>query len=69
MSKAKIKKLALRDLTQGQIVWSNYFECYVEFIGKDFDEDALFKFVGKSGYCILLTDEISEPEGLMKELL
>lgn len=69
MSEAKIEKLTLWSLKQGQIVWSNYFECYVEFLERDSDEEFLFKFIGKSGYCILNTNDISEPIGLMKELL
>lgn len=69
MSEAKSKKLTLWNLKQGQVVWSNYFMCYVEFIERDSNEEFLFKFIGKSGYCVLHTNDIVDPEGLMKELL
>lgn len=69
MPTEKAKRLNIRELTHGQVVWSVYFNCYVEYVGKDFDEDYCFKFLHKDGYCILYTSEIYEPCDLVKELL
>jgi hypothetical protein len=69
MYEEKAKKLNLCELEYGQIVWSEYFNCYVEYAGRDFDEDFCFRFLHKDGYCIIYSSEIYEPSDLIKELL
>jgi hypothetical protein len=69
MHKAKSQKLEIWNLQKGQVVWSNYFESYVIFMERDFDDEFLFKFLEEDRYCILHSSDIEEPVGLIKELL
>lgn len=69
MSTTKTKKLNIQELVYGQVVWSEYFNCYVEYTGKDSDEDFCFKFLHKDGYCVIYSSEIYDPPDLIKELL
>ena len=65
----KSTKIDKRLLKEGDIVWSQYFQAYVEYVGNDLDDDYCFKYLHKSGYCIIYTSDIYEPEGILKELL
>jgi hypothetical protein len=69
MFEEKAKKLNLCELEYGQIVWSEYFKCYVVYAGKDFDEDFCFKFFHKDGYCIIYSSGIYDAPSLLKELV
>ena len=69
MSEKKIKKLELRSLKIGQVVWSEYFQAYIKFEGLDIDDDFFFNFVDKRGYCIIYNSDVFEPPSLIKELL
>lgn len=65
----KAKKLNIWNLEKGQVVWSCYFKAYVIFLERDFDDEFLFKFLDSDRLCILHSNDILEPEGLIKELL
>ena len=69
MFEEKGKKLNLYELKNGQIVWSEHFKCYVMYTGKDFDEDFVFEYLHKKGYCIIHTSDIYDPPSLLKELI
>ena len=69
MLKEKSKALKLWDLKEGQVVWSDYFKAYVVFVERDYDDEYIFKYLHKKGYCIIHSSDVSEPEGLIKELL
>lgn len=69
MSEKKTQKLDINKLQLNQIVWSEYFQAYVKYVGRDFDEDKLFQFMHKDGYCVIIGSEIHEPPSLIKELL
>jgi len=69
MSQKKTEKLSIHTLKKGQVVWSNYFKTYVQFVEREEDGDYIFKFLAKKGYCILYGDDIREPDPLIKELL
>ena len=69
MSEKKTTKVRLVDLKRDQIVWSEYFNSYVMYKGLDFDEDFIFEYVGKKGYCIIIDSDIYDPPSLIKELL
>jgi hypothetical protein len=62
-------KINKNTLKQGQVVWSEYFKAYVSYVGRDFDEDFLFKYLNKEKYCVIIDSEIYEPPSLIKELL
>jgi hypothetical protein len=65
----KSNKVDKKNLKDGDVVWSQYFQAYVEYIGNDLDDDYCFKYLHKDGYCIIYTSDIYEPEGILKELL
>lgn len=69
MSEKKTVKVRLKDLKKDQVVWSVCFNCYVIYKGIDFDEDFIFEYVGKKGYCIIIDSDIYDPPSLIKELL
>lgn len=69
MLEKKAQKLDILKLTNGQVVWSEYFKAYVVYAGRDFDEDFCFKYLYKEGYCIIYSSDILEPPSLIKELL
>lgn len=69
MLEKKAQKLDINSLQRNQIVWSDYFQAYVKYVGRDFDDDKVFKFTHKDGYCVIIGSEIYEPPSLIKELL
>ncbi len=69
MSETKSLEIKYSELQEGQIVWSEYFKCYVEYQGQDTDSDYCFKFLHKDGYCIVYASKLYEPPSLIKELL
>lgn len=69
MSKAKGIEIKFEELQEGQIVWSEHFNCYVKYAGQDLDKDYCFKYLHKTGYCIIYSSKIFEPPSLIKELL
>lgn len=68
MYSSQTKKLRLIDLKRDDIVWSDYFKCYLRFEEREEDGDYLFKFTHKTGWAILQYDNISEVPSLIKEL-
>jgi hypothetical protein len=69
MCQKKAERISPWNLTEGQVVWSSFFKAYIVFVEKDYDSDLLFKFLDEDRYCVIISDEIYEPEGLIKELL
>lgn len=68
MYSSETKKLRLKDLKRDDIVWSDYFKCYLTFEEREEEGDYLFKFTHKTGLAILQYDNISEVPSLIKEL-
>ena len=68
MYSSQTKKLRLIDLKKHDVVWSEYFKCYLMFEEREEDGDYLFRFLHNSGWAILQYDNIVEPPSLIKEL-
>lgn len=62
-------KIDKATLQHGQVVWSEYFKCYVSYQGRDSDNDFIFKYLYKDHYCVIIGSDIYEPPSLIKELL
>jgi hypothetical protein len=69
MSEKKSESLKISNLEYQQVVWSSHFKTYVMYLGSDYDNEALFKFMFKDGYCVIEYSDIIEPSSLIKELL
>lgn len=69
MSTTKAKRIALMDLSIDQIVWSDRWDSYLKYIGKDFDGEHIFQFLHKKGFCVIIETSVYEPPELIKELL
>jgi hypothetical protein len=68
MRKKKAKSLDITKLEKDQLVWSGYFKAYLQFIGRDADNQFMFKAAAGHQYYILNKSDIYESSSLMKEL-
>ena len=68
MPKKKAKRLDITKLEKDQVVWSTYFQAYLQFVGRDEEHEFLFKEASGDRYFILYKSDIYEPSSLMKEL-
>jgi hypothetical protein len=69
MSTTKAKRIALVDLSKDQVVWSDRWNTYVKYVGKDFEGEHIFEFLHKKSFCVIIETCVYEPPELIKELL
>jgi hypothetical protein len=69
MSQKKAQKITREILQVGRVYWSKYFKQYIIYEDWDFDNDFVFKFTEKSGYCVVNLHNIEEAPELIQILL
>lgn len=69
MSEKKNNKISLSSLKEGQIVWSEYYQAYVQFVEIDYELDYIFKYLHNDRYCVISISDVYDPPSLIKELL
>ena len=69
MHTQKSVKVDKVNLKEGDVVWSEHYKAYIQYVGLDYSDDYVFKYLHNDKYCIIYTSDLYEIEPLLKELL
>lgn len=69
MSETQTKRISLKELKEGDVVWCPHFKRYITFEEYVEDDGYFFKNTFTTGFTVLNTGFVYEPSSLIKELL